>query len=50
VLRALRQIKQEVQRGDCPSAPEVLDRALEAIRALEIPHLEWEDSTDQVVH
>jgi hypothetical protein len=50
VLRALRQVKQEVRRGDCRSAPEALDRALDAIRALEIPHLEWEDATDQVVH
>ena len=50
VLRALRQVRKELRGADCRSAPEVLDRALEAIRSLEIPHLEWEDTTDQVVH
>ena len=50
VLRALRQVRKELRGGDCDSAPEALDRALEAIRSLEIPHLEWEDAADQVVH
>jgi hypothetical protein len=27
-----------------------IDLALQAVRALEIPHLEWEDDVEQVVH
>jgi len=32
------------------SADEALDLALQAIRGLEIPHLELEEDEDQVVH
>ena len=50
VLRALRQIRKDIQRGACRSPDEALRRALEAIKELEIPHLEWEDESEQVVH
>ena len=50
VLRALRQVRKDVQRGKCRSAEEALQRALEAIKEMEIPHLEWEDEGGQVVH
>jgi hypothetical protein len=50
VLRTLRQVRKDVKRGGCRSVDEALRRALEAIKEMEIPHLEWEDDSDQVVH
>lgn len=50
VLRALRQVRKDVQRGRCRSAEEAVERALTAIKEMEIPHLEWEDETGQIVH
>jgi hypothetical protein len=52
VLGALRQIRRELRRaGGGDGADRALVRALEVIRALEIPHLEVEDyADDQVVH
>lgn len=50
VLRALRQVRKDVQRGTCRSAEEAVQRALEAIKQLEIPHLEWEDTGGEMIH
>jgi hypothetical protein len=50
VLRALRQVRQDLRSGDCRTADGALDLALQAVKALEIPHLEWEDEGDEVVH
>jgi hypothetical protein len=51
VLRALRQIREELQSKEgVRHADEALALALDAVRALEIPHLEPEDEDDQVVH
>lgn len=50
VLRALRQVRKDLRKGDRRTAHEALDLVLQAIKALEIPHLEWEDDSDQVVH
>ncbi|HEY7500098.1 MAG TPA: hypothetical protein VH740_16370 [Vicinamibacterales bacterium] len=50
VLRALRQVRQDLKTGHCRSVDGALDLALQAVKALEIPHLEWEDEDDQVVH
>lgn len=50
VLRALREVRKQVQRGECRSADEALRRALQAIKEMEIPHLEWEDDVSPVVH
>lgn len=51
VLRALRQVREELRDKDAGSAAErALLLALDAVRALEIPHLEPEDDGEQVVH
>jgi hypothetical protein len=50
VLRALRQVRLDVRGGNCRSAEAALELVLQAVRSLEIPHLEWEDDTNQVVH
>jgi hypothetical protein len=50
VLRALRQIRSDVRNGNCRTADGALDLALQAVKALEIPHVEWEDEVEQVVH
>ena len=50
VLRALRQLRQDLRRADDRSREEALDRALAAIRILDIPHLPFDDEVDEVVH
>ena len=51
VLRALRQVREDLRRREgARQADEALVLALNAVRALEIPHLEPEDEDDQVVH
>ena len=51
VLRALRQVREDLQnKNGVRHADEALALALDAVRALEIPHLEPEDEDDQVVH
>jgi hypothetical protein len=51
VLRALRQLQKELGRERRQHADEVIDRALKAIKTLDIPHLElFEDEEDEVVH
>ncbi len=51
VLRALRQVREDLQNKEgVRHADEALALALDAVRALEIPHLEPEDEDDQVVH
>ena len=50
VLRALRQIRQDLRTKDAAAAQRALDMALQAVKALEIPHLEWEDEVAEVVH
>ena len=49
VLRALRQMKRDLRRGNRRAACDALDQALQAIKTLEIPHLEWEEAPNQVV-
>jgi hypothetical protein len=49
VLRALRQLRRELRSTDRPAA-EAVSAALHAIRTMDIPHLELEDETDEVVH
>jgi hypothetical protein len=49
VLRALRQLRRELRSTDRPAA-EAVSAALHAIRTMDIPHLEIEDDTDEVVH
>ena len=51
VLRALRQVRGDLRNKEgARQADEALVLALNAVRALEIPHLEPEDEDDQVVH
>jgi hypothetical protein len=49
VLRALRQLRRELRSTDRPAA-EAVSAALHAIRTMDIPHLEIEDETEEVVH
>jgi hypothetical protein len=50
VLRALRQVRKDLPKGHRCTAHEALEMAMQAIKSLEIPHLEWEDESDQEVH
>lgn len=50
VLRALRQMRKNLRDDDVRSADDVLRGALQAIRKMEIPHLEWDDEGGEIVH
>lgn len=50
VLRALRQVRRDLWKGNCRTPQEALAAALQAVRALELPHLEWEEEGEEVVH
>jgi hypothetical protein len=51
VLRTLRQLRKELKSGrDRRRATELLDVALERVRTLDIPHLEFVDVGDEIVH
>ena len=50
VLRALRQVRKTLHTGRRRGADEALELALQAVRALEIPHLEFEEEEHRVVH
>ena len=51
ILRVLRRVHKDLGApgGRC-DANEALHVALEAVRALDIPHLELDDEVDEVVH
>ena len=50
VLRLLRQLRKEFEQLDGAAADEALDQALQAVRTMDIPHLEWEDLGGEVIH
>ena len=51
VLRALKQLRKDLQFARGVSADAALLKAMESVRRLEIPHLEpYEEELDQVVH
>jgi hypothetical protein len=51
VLRALKQLRKDLQFARGVSADAALRKAMESVRGLEIPHLEpYEEDLDQVVH
>jgi hypothetical protein len=51
VLRALRRVQSELRGSRGGSRAEgVLRSAMDAVRALDIPHLEVDEPEDQVVH
>jgi len=50
VLRLLRQMRKDLEHTDGGSAEEAIEDALQAIRTMDIPHLEWEDVSGEVIH
>jgi hypothetical protein len=50
VLRVLRKVRKDLSRSNRRSECEALDVALQAVKSLEIPHLEWEDEEFEIVH
>jgi hypothetical protein len=50
VLRALRQVRKDVRTMRGCRADDVLELALRAVRALDIPHLDVADEEYDVVH
>jgi hypothetical protein len=50
VLRALRQVRQDLRDGTCSTPEGALQLAFEAVKSLEIPHLEWDDDPGHIVH
>jgi hypothetical protein len=50
VLRALRQLRKELQGSAGRRGDAALKLALETIRSLEIPHMDVVDPADEVVH
>jgi hypothetical protein len=51
VLRALRQVRAELRAAGCSARVDAaLVRGLNAVRGLDLPHLEVEDTEGQVVH
>lgn len=50
VLRALRQLQKDFRDGRRESAGAALDLALKAVRGLDIPHLEFVEPEDEVIH
>ena len=50
VLRALRQLQKDLRGGHRRPPDEVVELALKAVRGLDIPHLEYVDEGDEIIH
>ena len=50
VLRALRQLQKDLGRRGRRRPDDVIDLALKAIKTLDIPHLEWIEDGNEIVH
>jgi hypothetical protein len=50
VLRALRQVRHQLGPDDRRRCERALELALRAVRALDIPHLEVADASDEIIH
>ena len=50
VLRTLRQVRQQLRTASRRKGQEALDRAIRAVRELDIPHLEVVEFEDEIVH
>jgi len=50
VLRALRHLRKELRRKGQPSDDQTIALALKAIKALDIPHLDYIDEETEIVH
>jgi hypothetical protein len=50
-LRTLRRVRKDLQAAHCGrDVDEALRKAIEAVRALDIPHFELDDDEEVVVH
>jgi hypothetical protein len=49
VLRVLRQVRKDLRKSDRHAAA-ALDLALQSVKALDIPHLDYEDEGEMIVH
>ena len=49
VLRVLRQVRKDLRRSDRRAAA-ALDLALQSVKVLDIPHLDYEDEGEMIVH
>ena len=50
VLRALRQVRQQLSPVDRRRCDGAFDLAIKAIKTLDIPHLELLDDGDEIIH
>jgi hypothetical protein len=50
VLRALRQVRHQLGPDDRRRCEPALELALRAVRALDIPHLEFAAASDEIIH
>ena len=50
VLRKLRQVRKQLRAGDRCKAEEAIDQVLQAVREMDIPHLEIIDFDNEIVH
>ncbi len=50
VLRALRQVRQQLSAADRRRCDGALDLALKAVKALDLPHLELVDDSNEIIH
>ena len=50
VLRELRRVRKDLRSKKCSTPEGALELALQAVKALEVPHLEWDDDPGPIVH
>ncbi len=50
VLRALRQVRKELSPADRRTCDAVLARAVQAVKALDLPHLEVVEVGNEIIH
>jgi hypothetical protein len=50
VLRALRHVRKELRTASRRKGSDALDRAIRAVRQLDIPHLDIVEFGDEIVH
>ena len=50
VLKALRRVRKELSAADRRACDAVLERAVQAVKALDLPHLEVVEIGDEIIH
>jgi undecaprenyl pyrophosphate synthase len=50
VLRALRQIRRDLRAGGHREGRDAIERALRAVSELDIPHLDFLEPDDEIIH